>query len=99
PSHICPRSLHDALRILRWAAGNAFAVAVGVFESLAAPVGAYPHLLDFGLNVRMPSKYAGLELGWRNHAAAPGERIATGVAVDLIDRKSTRLNSSHVKIS
>src|SRR5690606_42061333 len=78
-------SLHDALPILvQWV------------------VDAEPELLDVALAARptLLSVSFGADYGWVERAHAEGISAAAQVAdVESGDRKSTRLNSSHVKIS
>src|SRR5690606_42002941 len=95
PTHIYTLSLHDALPI---------SAALGCVARGIAPDAAARHLQD-----RLESSLAGESSGWRNHCAFTMTGLARrvnpvekhrGLALgNGKDRKSTRLNSSHVKIS
>src|SRR5690606_40922134 len=94
-----PRSLHDALPIwARVAGAGGGLIAVGGVLVLVGGAVSFPVLLlggfalaGFGCATLVPSAFAAA-------AALPG--VSDGAGVTLVgDRKSTRLNSSHVKIS
>src|SRR5690606_41299507 len=84
PPHSCPLSLHDALPILRW-------------QGLATDA----QFLDtVQLAVDRDARYALTQLSMGARTARTSLRAALfGAGAQFEDRKSTRLNSSHVKIS
>src|SRR5690606_39891354 len=97
-TELCPLSLHDALPICLHVVADDGAV-VGAFDGVAVVVDLLQQF-DEGLGLkRLLAVCAELALGrveWGRQAEQ--ERGGQGEGAQL-DRKSTRLNSSHVKIS
>src|SRR5690606_41491865 len=93
PPAICALSLHDALPISGGVGGG---VAVEALELLADGE-EFGHLLVLGGH--HPELRDLLERALQRPRVGGVGRHQLGDAVDLADRKSTRLNSSHVKTS
>src|SRR5690606_41452860 len=98
PSAVYTLSLHDALPILGVLIGIATLMTVGVYGLVAGIV----KLDDFGLYLSRSISAFARSVGTGILRMAPwlmkGLAVA-GTAAMFLDRKSTRLNSSHVKIS
>src|SRR5699024_11930940 len=76
-------SLHDALPI-----------------SLPGRISVIPSISGYNLNAGVdPTLRCSIEIPWDSHNAALSLIIRTSSAAIFSDRKSTRLNSSHVSIS
>src|SRR5688500_19442368 len=81
-------SLHDALPIFLLRLAPLLVVVVGVAgaENGEGAVGVTTRALDYEVAIRIAR-------------AALEDRVVVATTADLIDRKSTRLNSSHLVIS
>src|SRR5690606_42024715 len=95
PPHVSPLSLHDALPIFATQAGPVTlypALSVVPDATTAEFDARYPEGADYVIVPAMEPNDDPAALQWLNAQASKGATV-------IGDRKSTRLNSSHVKIS
>src|SRR5437870_13477994 len=88
------------LRVLSWVRVSGIVMRLRLFLLLLTFFYAFPsstHIYPLSLHDALPiSGYGSQQSGFRSQN---GRRISVEQAADFLDRKSTRLNSSHVAIS